>query len=113
MTAQLDLEFQQKAPEVTPSEVAELIARLRARDWQTARDLGADKESDKRRLRAIANASGGRIISGQKGYKLTLEATPDEIAATHWLKAQAAEMEHRWIEIQRVYHSAAAGVSRV
>jgi hypothetical protein len=112
MTAQLDLEFRAEAPEVTPSEVAELIARLRGQGWQTSRELGAEKESEKRQLRAIAEASEGQIISGQKGYKLTLEATPDEVAGTQWLKNQGRKMVHRWIEIQRVYHAAAAGATR-
>ncbi len=105
MTTQLDLELSAKAPEVTPSEVAELITRLRARDWQTARELGADKESDKRQLRAIAEASEGQIISGQKGYKLTLEATLPEIDhSAAWLRNQGEKMIQRSIDIQRVRH---------
>lgn len=110
MTAQLDLALQAPIPEVTPSEVAELISRLRGRDWQTARDLGAAKESDKRRLRAIAEASEGQIISGQKGYKLTLESTPEEVAGgTRWLRNQGQKMIQRSVDIQRIYHAAAAG----
>ncbi len=101
---QLDLELSAKAPEVTPSEVAELIARLRGRGWQTARDLGAAKESDKRQLRAIAEASEGRIISGQKGYKLTREATLTEIDSTVWMRHQGEKMIKRFLDIQRVRH---------
>lgn len=104
MTSQLDLELRAPVPEVTPSEVAELIARLRGKGWQTARDLGAEKESDKRQLRAIAEASEGQIISGQKGYKLTLEATLPEIDSTVWLKAQGEKMIRRYVDIQRVRH---------
>jgi hypothetical protein len=107
MTAQLDLEFRAEAPEVTPSEVAELIARLRGHGWQTARDLGANKESDKRRLRAIAEASEGQIISGQKGYKLTLEATPADIESFAWLRRQAKKNMGRWIRTIRVWHDSA------
>lgn len=105
MTSQLDLQYEQKAPEVTPSEVAELIARLRGRGWQTARDLGADKESAKRTLRAIAEASEGQIISGQKGYKLTLEATLPEIdISAAWLRHQGEKMIQRSLDIQRLRH---------
>lgn len=45
------------------------------------------RESDKRNSGVIGDASGGHIISGQKGYKLTIEATVTEIAKTGWLKS--------------------------
>lgn len=87
-----------------------MIAALHGTGWRTARDLGARKESDKRVLRAIAEASEGQIISGQKGYKLTVEATPEEIGATTWMKSQARKMWRRWIAIQRVAHRAIANL---
>jgi hypothetical protein len=104
MTVQLDLKLAPPIPEVTPSEVERLLARLRGAGWQTARALGAQKESDKRRLRAIAEASEGQIISGQRGYKLTLEATLPEIDETVWLKRQGEKMIQRYLAIQRIRH---------
>ena len=79
---QLALDFERMAehgPKVLPFHVEQMIASLRGAGWLTAKQLGADRESDKRILRAIAEASEGQIISGQKGYKLTLEATPEDV----------------------------------
>ena len=54
--------------------------------------------------------SGSRqIISGQKGCKLTIEATVNEIAETAWLKSQGKKMIQRWLEIKRVAHQMLAG----
>jgi hypothetical protein len=107
VTAQSELDFDRLAgegPNVSRFQVDTMIAALRNKGWQTAKALGARKEGEKRFLRAIAESSEGQIISGQKGYKLTLEATLEEIAATAWMKSQAKKMLHRWISIQRVAH---------
>jgi len=112
MSEQPELNFDRLAgegPEVSKFQVEEMIDALRGKDWQTARDLGARKESDKRVLRAIAEASEGQIISGQKGYKLTIEATVNEIAGTAWLKSQGKKMIRRWAAIQRIAHKLVAG----
>lgn len=105
---QLALDFARekgKGPKIRRFQIDELIAQLRGKDWQTAKDLGCRSESDKRVLRALAEASDGQIISGQKGYKLTLEATLPEIdAAAAWLKHQGEAMIRRYSEIQRVRH---------
>lgn len=93
---------------------------LAGRGWQTAMQIGGlaagtivndrprDPEALKRRIRAIANASGGHILSypGSPGYRLTREATIAEIqTATAKLRHQAAEMQQRALEIDRVYHA--------
>ena len=112
MTSQLPLDFERlagKGPMVEKYQVDEMVRALKGRGWLTARQLGADKESDKRALRAIAEESEGQIISGQKGYKLTAEATLEEIEATGWLKSQAKKMMQRWVDIQKVAHPIIAG----
>jgi len=112
MTDQPELDFERLAgqgPDVSKFQVETMIAALRGKGWQTSKELGARKESDKRILRAIAEESEGQIISGQKGYKLTSEATVNEIAETAWLKSQGKKMIHRWIAIQRVAHPILAG----
>jgi hypothetical protein len=112
MSEQPELNFERLAgqgPIVEKFQVDEMIAALRGRGWRTAKDLGARKESDKRDLRAIAEASEGQIISGQKGYKLTIEATVTEIAETAWLKSQGKKMIARWLAIQKVAHPILAG----
>jgi hypothetical protein len=106
---QLALEFERPAeqgPVVTRVHVDTVIANLRGKRWQTSRQLGFANESEKRILRAIAEASDGEILSGQKGYMLTREATPDDLKQAGWLKSQGQKMIDRWTAIQRVWHRA-------
>ncbi len=77
MTAQLEL-FTAKAPKISALEIETMMSALRGHDWQTAADLGAHTEGEKRRLRAVAEAAGARIISGARGYRLTREVSLDE-----------------------------------
>ena len=68
---------------------------------------GRDQAYVERRIRAIANRTDGAVISypGSPGYRLTLEATIEEIqAATAALRHQAGEMSKRALQIDRVYH---------
>lgn len=109
MDAQTELDFERlagKGPNVERFHIDTMIAALRGKGWQTSKALGARKEADKRILRAIAEESEGQIISGQKGYKLTLESTADEVGEAGWLKSQGEKMIRRWVAIQRVYHRA-------
>lgn len=109
MTAQLDLIAPPK-PEVDPAEVLALESVLMGRGWMTAANVMIYAESGRRKwtdrcLRAIAHASHGAIISGQKGYKLTREATLEEVQhSAAWLRNQAKSMLNRAVEIDRVYH---------
>ena len=92
----------------TPLLVAALVARLDGAGWQTAKQLKADGYGD-RTLRAIASASAGRIISGQRGYALIESATVEDARhAASWLRHQAAEMNARAADIERAMHRRAA-----
>lgn len=98
MTAQLDLPMTQKAPETTQDEVEALCAYLQGSGWIKAGEIPGWNE---RYIRALANASKGRIISGQLGYKLTKEATAEECAhAENWLRHQAKAMMDRAMAIK-------------
>lgn len=109
MIEQLPFTFIPEPPE--QDEIEMLIAQLRGRDWRTARDLGALAEKDRRKLRQIAEASEGRIISGQQGYKLAGEATPEEIGGFYrWMVSQGKRMIRRAIRARRIWH--VAGESR-
>ena len=122
MYSQLEL-VPPAAPEVDAAEVEFLLRLLEGRDWQTARAVAALPEwqrrfptlnaaNAERRVRALASASGGRVLScpGSPGYKLTREATIAEIqGATTRLRHQAGEMTGRAVEIDRVYHGKARG----
>ncbi len=75
--------------------VGKFVALLEwRRGWITAKRLSSF--ADDRTLRALANASEGRIIAGQRGYKAACHATSDEIAhSAHWLEHQGKEMLRR------------------
>jgi hypothetical protein len=76
MTSQLDLDYQPRTLtgdfDITSDEVKWFIDKLRGNGWVTSLQLGASTESQKRKLRAIAEAAGGSIVSypGSPGYKL-------------------------------------------
>lgn len=98
MNTQLEL-IRGKAPIVGRDEIKALIGTLEGMGWLTAKHLSC-LWSD-RDLRAIANASKGAIISGQKGYCLNSEATEHERKhAANWLRHQARQMLARATEIE-------------
>ncbi len=103
MTAtQLDL-FAPRAPILTPEAVDILLAALSHGEWESARSLSGATGLDDRQLRAARQASGGRVISGQKGYRLTERATLEEIAhAKAAWRSQARHMIRATIEVERV-----------
>ena len=95
--------FKNRAPRVTDVDVAELSQLLDRQNWQSAHEVRLLLGWNLRTIRAVANASKGQIISGQQGYKLTLEASDDEVrVATRRLQHQAGEMQRRSIAILRV-----------
>lgn len=87
--------------------VAPLRDWLRGKGWRTARQISEAEGAGwtDRECRLAAEASGGEIITGQKGYKLLSEATPEEVShAAAWLRSQGEKMIDRSVEIQRLYH---------
>lgn len=81
------------------------VGALAGKGWVTARELRDATGIDDRVLRMCAEASEGRVISGQKGYKLTAEATPGEIHhACAWLLSQAQRMTDRARQIRVAQH---------
>lgn len=82
-------------------QVESLKARLQGCGWMTRRQLCARYDYTDRELRRLAEHSNGDIISGQQGYRLTHEATIDEVNhAEAWLLSQAAKMRERALEIR-------------
>ena len=90
------------------AEADRLCDALRGRGWITAKALATQNPDwDERHLRRLAELSDGRILSGQDGYKLTVECTPEELGhATAWLRAQALKMMNRSLRIAAVWHEA-------
>lgn len=74
-------------------------------DWVKGATLAARLHTSDRVIRMCASHSKGRVLSGQKGYRLTQDATLDEIThAANWLRSQAREMLQRSMEIDRFKH---------
>jgi hypothetical protein len=64
-----------------------------------------DHENSRRRLRAVAEAHSKEILSGDAGYALLRNCTPEEINhAANRLKAQAEKMLQRSVDIRTAYH---------
>jgi hypothetical protein len=107
-TAQLVFMEKQLAPEVSPEEVERLCDFLRGRGWLTSKQIFAEIALEERKIRAIAEHSDGRILSGPgcPGYKLFTGAT--EIAEADLcasrLEGQAKKMIVRAGSIRRRYH---------
>ena len=94
-----------RAPTVAVDDVRLLLGVLRGAGWVNAKLLARLTGYDDRKLRAVANASDGRVISGNAGYKLTKEATNEEInECVGRLKAQADKMVMRIVSIERARH---------
>lgn len=90
---------------VDPSEVEILIQCLRGKGWITRRLIERALGWNDRTIRAVAQVSQGRVISGQKGYSLIEEATVEDANhAANWLKHQADQMTKRAYEIRQQMH---------
>jgi hypothetical protein len=109
---QVEFELIQPAPKIDQAEVEILKKILSGRGWVKAYEV-ANISADlyqrawiDRKIRALAAASDGYIVSGQRGYKLTGEATIEEVQhAAAWLRTQATAMNARALAIDRVYHA--------
>jgi hypothetical protein len=108
---QLDLQFKsRKAAKlivVTPDEIKLLEDRLRGKGWQTAAQLGAKTEQQKRKIRAVVQHSRGSILGypGSPGYKLYADATVAEIHQSVALRVQARELLRRYLDYMRGLHN--------
>lgn len=102
---QLDLFAPRFRAQENDERVSELLDYLSGRAWTSGREIHEAKRWDERTIRLLAASSNGQIISGQRGYKLTRQATPDELHhATAWLESQAKQMSDRACAIRRVWH---------
>ncbi len=108
MPTQLDLFDRRpgpKAPAVAVGDVDRLKSILAGHGWQSCKSIATATGWTDRKIRALANAAAGAIISGQRGYRLTSEATPLEIHhAWTWLAHQADAMRLRSNQIRTQAH---------
>ncbi len=94
-------------------DIARLIAFLRGRGTRTADEIqavlrfgsGLVNETYRRYIRSLAAAAEYQIIGTAHGYKLTCEATPEEM--NHWKARQLSQVEatqERIIKTEKVWH---------
>lgn len=96
-----------KAPTVSEQDVAWMVWALTGRGWLPAKKLAIYVND--RMLRAIAAASDGRIISGQKGYCLIEEATVEEVQRfCASMRSQAKRMLERAAQTEKAMHKRSA-----
>lgn len=90
--------------------LARVLLILDGRGWVLAADLLREmnlpvSEGNKRKLREVANQSGGQIASGQDGYKLVRDMTADEYNHfRNWMKRQADQMTARILRSDQVFY---------
>lgn len=109
-TAQPELDFTTPAPAVSAEEVATFCRLLRGKRWQKAQwvvveaSMVAGLDWNERRVRAIAEASGGAVVSypGSPGYCLLDEASLAEIDhAVAALQSQGQRMIARSLALDK------------
>lgn len=89
-------EFIEKQRHVDPIDITALKGQLDCCGWVKLETLGCQLGWTRRKLQSVAHASKGAIISGQRGYKLFSQATPEEREhAANWLDSQASDMKER------------------
>lgn len=97
--------------EVYPINSQWLVDLLKGRDWLTAGAIlkeieRPDSDSARRRLRATAEASKGRIAGGQLGYKLVAEMKQEEFFHfRNWMLSQAKAMQRRISQADKVWYN--------
>ena len=103
---QLDLSERATRKRVAPKLAARMIAMLSVRGgwvkrWEFQEVLGLKD----RECRLGREASGGRILQGQKGYKLLRNATSEEISITlRTIQRQISSEQEQYRKIARWAH---------
>jgi len=78
------------------------LSALHDGGWHKGRELCAALQTDERTIRQAAADSGGAVISGQLGYRLTAYATTQEIdRAENFYRSQARHMLKRAIQVRK------------
>lgn len=91
----------------TKDDVEGFVELLCGRGWVHAHVLVAELNINKRHLRALAEASKGRVISGNQGYRVTSEAASLEVdTCCDRLGSQGRRMIDRCSNIRAIWYSA-------
>lgn len=87
------------------ADLAILVSYLRGRGWRTAREIQVVTAMNDRYIREVAEHSDGGVIGSSQGYKLTEEATPEEI--NEWEGRYASQIERmtaRRVKTLKAWH---------
>jgi hypothetical protein len=111
MIAQLDMALFRPKVEDSAEHLARLMDFLRNRGWRTAREIEATLGSpfSDRYIRKLAEKSEGRLIGCDLGYKLTIQATPEEL--NEWRGryiSQIQRMQERVSRTEKAWHGRVA-----
>ena len=89
-----------------PLTLKRLQRTLEGRGWVTRAVLAAELGVSVRALRDAASESGGAVLSGNDGLKLTSEATQDEVDdCCGRFSSQVSAMTRRIVETRAVWES--------
>jgi len=104
----LDLSQKKKRKKAGPHLARKMIAYLAGRQgrWVNRSELKVHQGLTDRECRLGREAAHGRILAGQKGYKLLKYATPDEIreAGNMWISRVKANQE-QYSQLMRRAHA--------
>lgn len=115
MNEQIEMPLHQaNRNKVNPEEVQQVLHWLeQSDDWMSSHELlewlgWPVTDANKRKLRAIADASHGKIASapGSPGFILTKNMRASDLRLIESLRSQADRMRDRYIAINRVWHAA-------
>ena len=99
---QLGLNFTARQAQKAIALADRFLEELSDGRWHLASEIAQRLRTNDRVIRRCADLSGGRVISGDAGYKMTRFATGDEIDhAEARLLSQARKMTERATEIRR------------
>jgi len=108
VTTQLTLAFKHRKPANIDADARTLVTLLGLfSDWTTAAQVRACLGWNDRHIRAAAEAADGAVLSGpgSPGYKLTANATPEDMGVVATLESQAKRMLARAVAIRRMWHN--------
>jgi hypothetical protein len=84
-----------------PVDVVVLHSALRGRGWITADAVNSLTGWSERKVRQVAQDSQGTVLGGQLGYRMTSEASSEEVAhVVRFLRSQAVKMLDRARDIE-------------
>jgi hypothetical protein len=88
------------------SDVETLIGYLEGKGWIFRRQIERALGWNDRKIREVAHASQGQIISGDQGYCLTLQASVEDVGKfVGRIQAQRASEQQRILDVEKVFHS--------